>query len=318
MPQQTNPRVLILGRGAMGSMFETLLQDRARVTTWDRDPETCRETAPLETLAPGSEVVILAVPATPHDELAGRLAACLGPDTLCLSIAKGLDGEGRNPADILARHFGESPDPGPAWAMVYGPMIARDLERGRAGFALAAACQRAVAERGAALFADGPLHLRPNDDPRGAAWSAILKNIYVPLVGMADELELGDNMRGFLIAEALAELASIVERLGGDSQTAYALAGLGDLVTTATSPNSHHYGIGKAIARGDLSAVADTGGNVRSEGVHAVLQLRQQGLLEISRYPLLELIAGLLDSPANAEQRLAAWIARRFTPGSAG
>ena len=317
MPDEARPRILILGHGAMGKMFESLLQDSAEVTIWDRDPETDEETAPLESLAPGSNLVILAVPATPHDELAGRLAECLGADTLCLSIAKGLDAEGRNPADILGRHFGEKPDPGPAWAMVYGPMIARDLSRGRAGFALAAAFQRSVAERAATLFADGPLHLRPSDDPRGAAWSAILKNIYVPLVGMADKLELGDNMRGFLIAEALEELAAIVEHLGGKPATAYGLAGLGDLVTTATSPKSHHRGIGEAIADGNLESVADTGGNVRSEGVHAVAQLREHGLLDIRDYPLLELVSQLLDDPADAEQRLDTWIRRRFSSHAA-
>jgi len=313
MANEARPRILILGRGAMGKMFESLLQDSAELNTWDRDPDTGEETAPLESLAPGNDVVILAVPATPHDELAGRLAACLGPGTLCLSIAKGLDADGHNPADILGHHFGETPDPGPAWAMLYGPMIARDLTRGKAGFALAAACRPETARRAAALFAGGPLHLRPGTDPRGAAWSAILKNVYVPLVGMADELDLGDNMRGFLIAEALQELATIVERLGGHPHTAYGLAGLGDLVTTATSPNSHHRGIGKAIAQGDLEAVADSGGNVRSEGVHAVAQLREHALLEIRDYPLLEFVSQLMEDPADAGRRLDDWITRQFS-----
>lgn len=312
MSNETRPQVLILGRGAMGSMFETLLQKTARVTTWERDLETGRESAPLETLAADSEVVIFAVPAAPHDELAGRLAACLGAGALCLTIAKGLDEEGRTPAAILARHFGDAPDPGPAWAVIYGPMIAEDLERGRPGFALAAANRASIAERARALFDDGPLYLRPHDDPHGAAWSAILKNIYVPLIGMADELDLGANMRGFLVAEALAELAAIVERLGGQPATAYGLAGLGDLVTTATSPDSHHRGIGEAIARDELESVADTDGNVRSEGVHAITQVRRHGLVEIADHPLLALVTELLESPAGAGQRLDGWIRRRF------
>ncbi|MDT8409003.1 MAG: NAD(P)H-dependent glycerol-3-phosphate dehydrogenase [Wenzhouxiangellaceae bacterium] len=155
--------------------------------------------------------------------------------------------------------------------------------------------------------------MRPSDDPGGAAWSVILKNIHVPLVGMADELELGDNVRGFLIAEALEELAAIVEQLGGRPHTAYGLAGLGDLVTTATSANSHHRGIGKAIARGDLDEVSETGANVRSEGVHAVAQLRRHGLLELSDYPLLQFVAALIDDLADAERRLDDWTRRRFS-----
>lgn len=312
MSNDTAPEVLILGRGAMGSMFEALLQRTARVTTWERDPETGRESAPLETLATQSDIVILAVPASPHDELAGRLAGCLGAKTLCLTIAKGLDGDGRTPAEVFARHFGDTPDPGPAWAVIYGPMIADDLDRGRSGFALVSANRPAIAERARALFGDGPLYLRAHDDPHGAAWAAILKNIYVPLIGMADELDLGDNMRGFLIAEALAELAAVVERLGGRPGTAYGLAGVGDLVTTATSADSHHQGIGRAIARGELESAVDTGENVRSEGVHAVAQIRRLGLVKISDYPLLEFVAELLESPRNAAERLDGWIRRRF------
>lgn len=312
MSNDTRPQVLILGRGAMGSMFEALLQGTATVTTWERDLETGRESAPLESLATDSDVVIFAVPAAPHDELAGRLADCLASDTLCLTIAKGLDDEGRTPADIFARHFGDTPDPGPAWAVVYGPMIADDLDRGRAGFALAAANRAFIAERAKALFDDSPLYLRPHGDPHGAAWAAILKNIYVPLIGMADELDLGDNMRGFLIAETLAELAAIVQRLGGQPGTAYGLAGLGDLVTTATSADSHHRGIGQAIARDELETEADDDGNVRSEGVYAITQIRRHGLVDIADYALLELVEALLETPADAEQRLDDWIRRRF------
>jgi glycerol-3-phosphate dehydrogenase (NAD(P)+) len=315
MAKKAGPKVLILGRGAMGSMFESLLNERARVTTWDRDLETGEETGPLEELAADSDAVILAVPAAPHDELAGRLACCLGPDSFCLTIAKGLDADGRTPAGILARHFGETPDPGPAWAVVYGPMIADDLAGGRSGFALVASNQPAIAERARDLLGGGPLYLRPNDDPHGAAWAAILKNIYVPLVGMADELDLGDNMRGFLIAEALGELAGIVEQLGGQPITAYSLAGVGDLVTTATSADSHHRRIGQAIARGELEAEVDTDDNVRSEGVHAIMQIRRHGLLDIADYPLLEFMKELLSSPTDGGGRLDEWIRHRFARG---
>jgi glycerol-3-phosphate dehydrogenase len=86
------------------------------------------------------------------------------------------------------------------------------------------------------------------------------------------------------------------------------------LVTTSTSSsNSHHRNIGKAIASGNLDAVTEAGGNVRSEGVHAVEQLREHGLLEIRKYPLLELVSQLLDDPVDAEKRLDAWIRRRFS-----
>jgi glycerol-3-phosphate dehydrogenase (NAD(P)+) len=70
-------RVLILGHGAMGRMFETLLSGRCELAVWDRDPDSGEETAPLEGLAGDRELVIFALPAHPHDELARRLARIL-------------------------------------------------------------------------------------------------------------------------------------------------------------------------------------------------------------------------------------------------
>ena len=61
------------------------------------------------------------------------------------------------------------------------------------------------------------------------------------LFGISDELELGDNMRGFLAAAVLRELDVIVRQMGGKPGTASSLAGLGDLITTATSESSHHH-----------------------------------------------------------------------------
>lgn len=305
-------RVLILGHGAMGRMFEQLLTPHYSLSFWDRDPVSGEETAPLESLVPGHELILLAVPASPHDELAGRLVECVSPNALCLSIAKGLDAAGDSPADIFARRFDARQDA--HWAVIYGPMIARDLSEGRAGFALAAAPLMATARAAVAWFQPTTLYLQADDDPLGAAWAAILKNVYVPLIGMAEGLALGDNMRGFLLCEALSELADILEAKGGRAPTAYGLAGLGDLLTTATSPHSHHRRIGEALARGEHGPMAASDGNIRSEGVHAARRVREHALLDLTRYPLFRMAADCIDSPEAMPASLQDYLAHRF-PG---
>ncbi len=79
----------------------------------------------------------------------------------------------------------------------------------------------------------------------------MLKNVYAILFGVADGLELGDNMRGYLATAAMHELERIVAGLGGSAGAAHRLAGLGDLITTATSKGSHHHELGRRLARGD-------------------------------------------------------------------
>jgi len=73
----------------------------------------------------------------------------------------------------------------------------------------------------------------------------ILKNVYAIMFGVADELKLGDNMRGHLMVAAIAELSGIVQSFGGQAHTPYSYAGLGDLLTTATSEGSHHHALGQ-------------------------------------------------------------------------
>jgi glycerol-3-phosphate dehydrogenase (NAD(P)+) len=188
-------RVLILGHGAMGRAFEALLSPRHDVDIWDRDLQTGVETQPLESAAQGRDMVIFALPTHPHDELARRLASCLTNASVCLSIAKGLDEQARTPAQIFDRHFGSRI----GWALLYGPMLARELQDGLSGFAMLASDQPRAIKAFAALFQHTPLRVEPIDDPCGAAWAAILKNVYVPLIGAADALSLGDYLSGLLL-----------------------------------------------------------------------------------------------------------------------
>jgi glycerol-3-phosphate dehydrogenase (NAD(P)+) len=302
-------RVLILGHGAMGRTFEDLLSPRHDVLVWDRDLVTGVETQPLEQAARGREVVVFALPTDPHDELAGRLATCLDAGAVCMSIAKGLDARGRTPAQIFEQHFNARY----GWALVYGPMLARELQDGRAGFAMVASATPGVGERVRALFAGTPLRLECLDDVHGAAWAAILKNVYVPLVGAADGLGLGDNLRGFLIAEATQELGRIVEHMGGRHQTAHTFAGLADLVASATGASSHHRRIGADLALGRTGGLAASGVNIRTEGVHTAAKVREHQVFAWQQFELFALVCGFLDDPDDLEQQLAQYVTRRFS-----
>lgn len=311
MDQQQH-KILILGHGAMGSMFERMLSPGHDVRIWERDPETGEENEALESICREREIVLFALPAHPHRELAERLIDRLSEGAVCLSIAKGLDAQAHTPAQVFERAFGERIH----WGMICGPMIARDLTRDRRGFAVLAARSRR-ARRAASLFAGTGLYLDTADDVHGASWGVILKNVFVPLIGAADALDLGDNLRGFLVAEATAELAAIIGTRGGRPETAYGPAGLGDLVTTATSESSHHRGIGADLASGRTDKVAGEGEYIRSEGVHTIRRVREHQLLSGGDYPLFDLAGDFLTGEVELDEALDRYLARRF-PGHAG
>lgn len=294
--------VLILGHGEMGSALEQLLAPRHAVAVWEKDLDSGSESVGLETAAAGRQFIFFAVPAAPHAELAARVASSAPSDCLCLSIAKGLDEQGRTPAAVLARALGD----GRRFAVLYGPMIAEELRAGRPGFAELGARYHATFERVEALFEGTPLQVRHAQDVTGLSWCAVLKNVYVPLLGAADGLELGDNMRGALAMAAVAEMDLVVQAMGGRPGTAYGLAGFGDLVTTATSAGSHHRRIGIEMARGTPA------GSLTGEGLHALAMIRKFGLIDIAAFPLLQFCAQVVDDPHDIAARLDAVLRDMF------
>ncbi len=281
-------RVLILGHGEMGQAMEYWLRPRHEVAIWQRQPA---QGAPLDlaSAAAGADVVLFCVPALAHFELATRLKPGLRRDTLCISIAKGLDDAGRTAAQVFHEVFGEEF----AYGVLYGPMISEEIRAGHPAFAEFASRHPDAFERVQGLFAGVPLALHGNGDVFGASWCAVLKNAYAILFGVADGLGLGDNLRGYLAVGAVREIEAIVTALGGSAATPWSLAGLGDLITTATSPGSHHHALGLKLARGGAVAI-------EGEGVHTLKMLYAHRPFRIEPYPLLRLAHDILVTPARA------------------
>ena len=285
-------RVLILGHGEMGQAMEFLLAPQQALRTWQRRPPAGVAPVNLEAVVPESDVILFCLPATAHAAVAAQIAPPLRGDTLCLTIAKGLDERGRLPSAVLTEAVGSA-----RVAVLYGPMISEEIRAGKPAFAECGTADPAAYERIAALYRDTALCLEPSRDITGLSWSAILKNVYAMAFGMADELNLGDNTRGFLAVTALHELSAIVQQLGGVSATPYRLAGLGDLITTVTSAGSHHHELGRLIVRNLPAAL-------KGEGVHSLAMIEQFRPLDNTGFPLLRLIATCVREPETAPQTM--------------
>ena len=286
--------VLILGYGEMGHAMQALLKDRHDLHIWDKFPSTGMKGVVLEDAAPLADFVIFCLPVNPHREVAETIAPLLKPGCVCISLAKGLDEAGQTAAQIFASVFEAG---NIDYSLLYGPMISEELRAGQSGFAQFACSTQDACTLVQELFSDSTLLLTPCDDLTGISWSVILKNVYAMVFGMADELRLGDNMRGFLMATSLSELDAIVRVMGGDAGSPYGLAGLGDLVTTATSVDSHHYELGRRLARGETE-------NISGEGVHTLEMVEQHGLFEWHSYPLFSLIKRLVSRPQSVEREI--------------
>ena len=284
--------VLILGYGEMGHAMEHLLTPRQLVVIWQRHGRT-----DLDVEVARAAVILFCVPTKPHEELARRIGPRLATGAVVLTIAKGLDDRGRTGPEILRANL---PDPGRV-GVIYGPMIAEEMSAGRPGFGQLGGTPavRTIARH---LYAGSTLHLEDTDDWRGPAWGAVLKNIYAQAFGMADGLGLGDNLRGYLAVAAMNEMRALLAELGADPDTAVRLAGLGDLITTATSAGSHHHQLGLDIARGKRDALT-------GEGIHTLAVLRAHPRFDPQRYPLYRLVDECVREGGDIAARFRAWLA---------
>ena len=286
-------RVLILGYGEMGHAMEHLLSARHDVRIWNLGTVVKGSHATLEQEVAEAQVVLFCLPVNPHREIAGRIACYLLKDSVCLTIAKGLDESGQTAAQIFDDVLGDRHH----YGVVYGPMISEELRAGQHGFADAVLSESADFTTIQSLFLGSKLVCQQASDMHGRSWSVILKNVYAILFGVSDELGLGKNMRGHLMVTAIAELSGIVQSFGGKARTPDGYAGLGDLVTTGTSDDSHHHTLGRQLVLGDWS-------DISGEGVHTLRMVEKFHLFEWRAYPLFTLAHDIVVAPEMLHERV--------------
>ena len=286
-------KVLILGHGRMGRAMEHLLAARHDVRIWDVDGVVKGKYKTLEAEAADAQVVLFCLPVNPHHEIASRIEPHLVPGSLSLTIAKGLDESGRTAAQVFESVFTKAHH----YGVMYGPMIAEELGSDQHGFADVVLSEPRDIALVESLFRGSTLVCQQASDMHGRSWSVILKNVYAILFGVADELKLGKNMRGHLMVAAMAELSGIVQTFGGQAHTPYSYAGLGDLMTTGTSEDSHHHTLGRKLVKGERS-------DISGEGVHTLQMVAKYRPFDWRGYPLFALAHDIVTEPATLRERV--------------
>src|SRR5690606_3575276 len=116
--------------------------------------------------------------------------------------------------------------------------------------AVTIASERPGLSRGLAeLLASPTFRPYPSEDLVGVELGGALKNVVAIAAGITMGKQLGENARAALITRGLAEMTRIALAQGARRETLMGLAGLGDLILTATSLTSRNTSFGHALAR---------------------------------------------------------------------
>ncbi|KKW12801.1 MAG: Glycerol-3-phosphate dehydrogenase [NAD(P)+] [Parcubacteria group bacterium GW2011_GWA2_49_9] len=271
--------VAIIGAGAIGQALAHILDRNKenRLELFDKDPaKVTRAALPLPDVVKEAEVLFLCVPSWAMRGALTEMKSYLSQDAIVVSLAKGIEEEHKKTMDALLVEI----LPQHRIALLGGPMLAAEFMEDLPGVGCLATEHVEVAEQIAGLFAGTLLSFETTSDVRGVAFAGVLKNIYALGLGVAHGLSWGDNQKGWYLTRALVEMATIVEQLGGKRETAYSLAGIGDLVATGFSGYSRNSRSGEEIVRNGVC-------NIQSEGCASLPHFLKLLPADRSVFPLL-------------------------------
>ncbi len=249
-----------------------------------------------------ASLVILSVPSQVEPEMALDLSPLLAEGQIVLNVAKGLEaGTHRRLSEVLAAELGESL--AKTTGSMGGPAIAIEMARGQPMAVIVAVEDETARRRIQSLLQNDHLKVETTSDLGGLELCSSLKNVYAIALGMCDGLGWGMNTKAFLGTLAIEEMASICLTLGGQRETVFGLAGLGDLLTTGWSQHSRNRTLGEK-----LGAAADWHTFLHEktvEGVGAGRAIKELTVDGSDPLPLLEMIHEVLfdDRPAQRAMR---------------
>jgi glycerol-3-phosphate dehydrogenase (NAD(P)+) len=298
-------RLVVLGRGAWGTTLTDLWRRAGHhVVVWSR-----RDGGDAKALLGDRDLVVAAVAMAGIEPLANQLSAAWQEDLPLLSCSKGLDPDRLCTATQLWRqHLANA-----ALAVMSGPNLATELQQGLPAASVLASQKATLARHLQRELSSDNLRLYTNADPIGVEAAGALKNVMALAAGICDGLGLGANARASLLCRGLAELGLVVRGMGGDPATTYGLAGLGDLLATATSSLSRNYRCGVLLAEGldETAAIARIGATVEGRATaRAVLRLAQQNGWHL---PICDQVVQVLEGRTTPRRAVADLMERQLT-----
>ena len=289
-------RVAIIGAGSFGTALACAARRAGiAVTIWAREPEVAeainagrgnpyflpgiplesqiRASSDLDETTAGVDFVLLAVPAQFLRGVAERMRQTLQPGVPVISCSKGIEqGTCALMPEIIAAAL-----PDAKVGVLAGPSFAKELALGMPTGVTLACIDRVLAERLAAVLSSEHFRVYTSGDPICATIGGAYKNVLAIACGIAIARKMGENMRGWLIARGLHEMARIARAKGGNPINLLGLAGSGDVTLTCMGTQSRNTTFGIALGEGRSPADILAERNVVTEGVHTAVSIAELG-----------------------------------------
>jgi glycerol-3-phosphate dehydrogenase (NAD(P)+) len=252
-----------------------------------------------------ADAVLLAVPAQHLRVAATALAAHVG-NVPVVACAKGIErGTRRFMTEVIAETL-----PGAVPAILSGPSFAADVARGLPTAVTLAAKDAGLAERLAQALGSAAFRPYHSTDVRGVEIGGAAKNVLAIAAGIVAGRGLGASAAAALTTRGFAELFRFGRAFGARPETLTGLSGLGDLLLTASTPQSRNFSFGVALGKGEKPTEA-------SHGKLAEGALTASALVELARarnidMPVATAVTAVLDGTLTVDAAIESLLTRPF------
>lgn len=298
MPERNT--IGVVGTGNFGVALANLIAENHEVLLYARRPEvveqirTTREfsnqkvnasiiaTNSLQEIAERCTLIFPVIPSAFFSEMLDNLSPHLHPDHILIHGTKGFyvkmnEGEKLEDLQSLSRDRIQTMSELIREKTVVvrvgclsGPNLATELALHLPAGTVIASPFNEVIRTGTKTLRSDRLQVFGTHDITGVELAGVMKNIIAIGSGAVTGLELGENARALFISRAFNELIRVGTALGGDVKAFLGLAGIGDIIATASSRFSRNYTVGLRLAAGEtLPHIIETSDEV-AEGINTV------------------------------------------------
>ena len=267
----------VIGSGSFGSAVANLLAENNDVLLYSRRPELIKSvnethqyqgmhfseriigTTSMEEIGKRCTLIFPIVASQNFREMMLKLAPHLRPYHFLIHGTKGLDTQPVSDSPMLTLRervhtmseviLQESSVK--RVGCLSGPNLAAEIREKQPAATVIASRFTEVIKFGQRALRSPRFQVYGTHDLIGAEMAGALKNIIAIGSGMLGGMGLGKNVWALLITRGLAEMIHLGKALGADTSAFLGIAGIGDLVATASSKNSRNYTFGMRLAKGE-------------------------------------------------------------------
>lgn len=218
------------------------------------------------------EVIIFAVPSVFIRQTAINAKEFINKDQIIVTVAKGIEENTLfTMSEILEDVLGKDIKV----VALSGPTHAEEVAIGQPTLIVSSCSDIEIAKVIQKAFSNEVLRVYTNTDIKAVELCGALKNIIALAAGMSDGMGFGDNAKAAIITRGLTEITRLGLAYGGKETTFYGLAGIGDIVVTATSLHSRNHNAGVLLGKGVCLEETLKQVGMVVEGINALVSAKQ-------------------------------------------